>query len=186
MKKVNLLGLMSGTSADGLSIALCEAAGRGLKVKAFGNYPYPSALQARIIAAKDMKAPELSALNFELGRLWAGMVKRFCRAHKIAYKNLAAIGSHGQTVWHAPGRPGHTLQIGEAAFLAEETGRPVVCDFRPADMAAGGEGAPLIPFLDEYLYGGGSPVALQNIGGVGNIAFVGRGVKTTFPTPPIF
>jgi len=185
MKKVNLLGLMSGTSADGLSIALCEAAGRGLKVKAFGNYPYPSALQARIIAAKDMKAPELSALNFELGRLWAGMVKRFCRAHKIAYKNLAAIGSHGQTVWHAPGGPGHTLQLGEAAFLAEETGRPVVCDFRPADMAAGGEGAPLIPFLDEYLYGGGSPVALQNIGGVGNIAFVGRGVKTTgFDTGP--
>ena len=185
MKKVDLLGLMSGTSADGLSIALCEAAGRGLKVKAFGNYAYPSALQARIIAAKDMKAPELSALNFELGRLWAGMVKRFCRAHKITYKSLAAIGSHGQTVWHAPGRPGHTLQIGEAAFLAEETGRPVVCDFRPADMAAGGEGAPLIPFLDEYLYGGGEPAALQNIGGVGNIAFVGKGVKTSgFDTGP--
>ncbi len=185
MKKGTLLGLMSGTSADGLSIALCEAAGRGLKVKAFGNYPYPSALQARIIAAKDLKSPELSALNFKLGRLWAGMVKRFCRAHRIAYKSLAAIGSHGQTVWHAPGRPGHTLQIGEAAFIAEETGRPVVCDFRPADMAAGGEGAPLIPFLDDYLYGGGEPAALQNIGGVGNIAFAGKGVKTSgFDTGP--
>jgi anhydro-N-acetylmuramic acid kinase len=88
-------------------------------------------------------------------------------------------------VWHAPGKKGHTLQIGEAAFIAEETGRPVVCDFRPADMAAGGEGAPLIPFLDEYLFGGGAPVALQNIGGVGNIAFAGRGVKTTgFDTGP--
>lgn len=185
MKKVRLLGLMSGTSADGLSIALCEAAGRRLEVKAFGNYPYSSALQSRIIAAKDMKAPELSALNFELGRLWAGMVKRFCLAHKIAYKSLAAIGSHGQTVWHAPGRTGHTLQLGEAAFIAEETGRPVVCDFRPADMAAGGEGAPLIPFLDEYLYGGGKAVALQNIGGVGNIAFAGKGVKTFgFDTGP--
>jgi len=185
MKKELILGLMSGTSADGLSIALCEAAGRSLKVAAFGNYPYPPALQARIIAAKDMAAPALSALNFELGRLWAGMVKSFCRRHRAAYKSIAVIGSHGQTVWHSPGRKGHTLQIGEASFIAEETGRPVVCDFRPADMAAGGEGAPLIPFLDEFLFGGGSPVALQNIGGVGNIAFAGRGVKTFgFDTGP--
>jgi anhydro-N-acetylmuramic acid kinase len=88
-------------------------------------------------------------------------------------------------VWHAPGGKGHTLQIGEASFIAEATGRPVVCDFRPADMAAGGEGAPLIPFMDEYLFGGGAPVALQNIGGVGNIAFAGKGVKTFgFDTGP--
>lgn len=185
MKKELALGLMSGTSADGLSIALCELAGRSLKVKAFGNYPYPAALQARIIAAKEMRAPELSALNFELGRLWAGMVRKFCRSRRVPYKSLAVIGSHGQTVWHAPGGKGHTLQIGEAAFLAEETRRPVACDFRPADMAAGGEGAPLIPFMDEYLYGGGAPVALQNIGGVGNIAFAGRGVRTFgFDTGP--
>ena len=176
---------MSGTSADGLSIALCEAAGRGLKVLKFSNYPYPAALQAGIIAAPRLKAPELSKLNFELGRLWAGLVKRFCRTHKVPYKSLAVIGSHGQTVWHAPGRSGHTLQLGEASFIAEETGRPVVCDFRPADMAAGGEGAPLIPFMDEYLFGAGSPTALQNIGGVGNIAFVGKGVRTFgFDTGP--
>jgi anhydro-N-acetylmuramic acid kinase len=180
-----ILGLMSGTSADGLSIALCEVSGRALRVKAFGNYPYPDALQARIIAASGLKAPELSALNFELGRLWAGMVRAFCRKRRVAYKSIAAIGSHGQTVWHAPGKKGHTLQIGEAAFIAEETGRPVVCDFRPADMAAGGEGAPLIPFLDEYLFGAGAPVALQNIGGVGNIAFAGRGVRAFgFDTGP--
>ncbi|OGR98072.1 MAG: anhydro-N-acetylmuramic acid kinase [Elusimicrobia bacterium GWF2_62_30] len=179
------LGLMSGTSADGLSLALCEASGRSLKVLKFSNYPYSRALQARIIAARDMRAPELSALNFELGRLWAGMARKFCRAHKVPYKSIAVIGSHGQTVWHAPGKKGHTLQLGEASFIAEETGRPVVCDFRPADMAAGGEGAPLIPFMDEYLFGGGSPAALQNIGGVGNIAFVGRGVKTFgFDTGP--
>ena len=157
---------MSGTSADGLSLALCEIAGRGLAVKKFANYVYPNALQARIIAAKDMLAPELSALNFELGRLWAGMVRRFCRDHRVSYKSLDVIGSHGQTVWHLPGKKGHTLQIGEASFIAEETRRPVACDFRPADMAAGGEGAPLIPFMDEFLFGGGAPVGLQNIGGV--------------------
>ncbi len=184
-KPIKILGLMSGTSADGLSMALCETAGRALKVKAFGNYPYPAAVRARIMAAKGMKSPELSALNFELGRLWSGMVRKFCRAHKITYKSIAVIGSHGQTVWHASGRLGHTLQIGEASFIAEETGRPVVCDFRPADIAAGGEGAPLIPFMDEYLYGGGKPVALQNIGGVGNITFTGKNVKTSgFDTGP--
>lgn len=193
-KTVKILGLMSGTSADGLSIALCSLnqPRKKLEVLKFSNYPYSCALQAKIISAKDMKAPELSALNFELGRLWSGMVRKFCRRHRVAYEQLSVIGSHGQTVWHLPPRKGgksaaqgHTLQIGEAAFIAEQTGRPVVCDFRPADMAAGGEGAPLIPFMDEYLYGGGSPVALQNIGGVGNIAFAGRGVKTFgFDTGP--
>ncbi|MDT8288042.1 MAG: anhydro-N-acetylmuramic acid kinase, partial [Elusimicrobiales bacterium] len=182
---VKALGLMSGTSADGLSVAYCEIRGRSLRVRRFANYAYPAALQARIIAAKDMRAPELSALNSGLGRLWAGMVKKFCRAGGVSPKSLDVIGSHGQTVWHAPGRKGHTLQIGDPAFLAEETGVPVVSDFRPADMAAGGEGAPLVPFMDEYLYGGGVPAALQNIGGVGNISFVGRGVKTFgFDTGP--
>ena len=176
---------MSGTSADGLALALCSFSGRRLEVLEFRDYPYSAALRARILAAKDLKAPEFSALNFELGRLWAVMVKRFCSSRRVSYGDIGVIGSHGQTVWHSPGRRGHTLQIGEAAFIAEETGRPVVCDFRPADMAAGGEGAPLVPFMDEYLYGGGRPTALQNIGGVGNISFVGRGVRTRgFDTGP--
>ncbi|MBI4802207.1 MAG: anhydro-N-acetylmuramic acid kinase [Elusimicrobia bacterium] len=186
-KIIKIMGLMSGTSADGLSIALCalRPAGRRLSVLAHKTYAYGAQLRERIITARTMRAPELSALNFELGGLWAVMVRRFCREYKIAYKSVAVIGSHGQTVYHSPGKNGHTLQLGEAAFIAEETGRPVVADFRPSDMAAGGQGAPLIPFLDEYLFGGGKPVALQNIGGVGNIAFVGRGIKTSgFDTGP--
>ena len=190
MKKhaeIKALGLMSGTSADGLSIALCSiAAGkRSLKVEAYKTYPYSPAMQGRVIAANGFKTPELSALSFELGRIWAGMVRRFCREHNTAYKDIAVIGSHGQTVYHLPGEGGSTLQIGEPSFLAEETGRPVAADFRPTDMAAGGQGAPLIPFFDEYLFGGGRPVALQNVGGVGNVAFVGKGVKTFgFDTGP--
>ncbi len=176
---------MSGTSADGLSIALCGISGREFEVLRFSDFSYPPGLQARLIAAREMRAPELSSLNFELGRLWAGMVRTFCRKHRVAYKSISVIGTHGQTVWHKPGLKAHTLQIGEAAFIAEETGRPVVCDFRPADIAAGGEGAPLVPFLDEYLFGRGRPTALQNIGGVGNIAFTGKGVKTSgFDTGP--
>ncbi|OGS06763.1 MAG: anhydro-N-acetylmuramic acid kinase [Elusimicrobia bacterium RIFOXYA12_FULL_51_18] len=182
-----IMGLMSGTSADGLSIAFCalKPAERRIKVIAYKTYSYGAGLQGRILSAKRMKTPELSALNFELGRLWAGMVRRFCREYRIAYDNIEVIGSHGQTVYHQPGIKGSTLQIGEASFISEETGRPVVSDFRPADMAAGGCGAPLIPFMDEYLFGGGGPVALQNIGGVGNIAFVGKGVRTSgFDTGP--
>ncbi len=200
--KVKIMGLMSGTSADGLSIALCSIGtdGASLKVLACETYPYGAALQERILAAKNMRTPELSELNFELGRLWAGMVRRFCGEHKTSYKNIAVIGSHGQTVYHLPGRLGSTLQIGEPSFIAEETKRPVISDFRPADMAAGGEGAPLIPFMDEYMFGKGLsrtlatgsidkvrglPVALQNIGGVGNIAFAGIGVTTFgFDTGP--
>lgn len=186
-KKALVLGLMSGTSADGLSIALCSISDKGkeLKVMAYKTYPYSAGLQGRILAAKGVKVPELSALNFELGRLWAGMLKRFCREHRTAYKAISVIGSHGQTVYHRPGSGGSTLQIGEPSFLAEESGLPVVADFRPIDMAAGGEGAPLIPFFDEYIFGGGKPVALQNIGGVGNVAFVGKGVATFgFDTGP--
>ena len=186
-KRIKILGLMSGTSADGLSIALCSVGkdGGALKVTACKTYAYGAGLQERILAAKNMRVPELSELDFELGRIWAGMIRRFCLAHKIAYKNIAVIGSHGQTIYHRPGVKGNTLQIGEPAFIAEETRRPVVSDFRPADIAAGGEGAPLIPFMDEYLFGGGKPVALQNIGGVGNIAFVGKGVETSgFDTGP--
>ena len=185
--EIKIMGLMSGTSADGLSIALCSIGtdAGALKVLACKTYAYGAGLQERILAAKNMRAPELSGLNFELGRLWAGMVKLFCREHKTAYENIAVIGSHGQTVYHLPGLNGSTLQIGEPAFIAEETGLPVIADFRPADMAAGGEGAPLIPFMDNYLFGKGRPVALQNIGGVGNIAFVGKGVKPAgFDTGP--
>lgn len=186
-KTVKIMGLMSGTSADGLSIALCSVGppGGALKVLACKTYPYRPGLRERVLAAGSMRAPELSRLNFELGRLWAGMVGRFCLEHAVAYQNIAVIGSHGQTVYHRPGPEGCTMQLGEPAFMAEETGRPVVSDFRPADMAAGGEGAPLIPFMDEYLFGKGRPVALQNVGGVGNIAFVGKGVKTSgFDTGP--
>ena len=188
------VGLMSGTSADGLTIALCEIccgddipSGRRIKTLAFRNYEYPAGLQKKIINAKDMNVCGLSELNFELGRIWAGMAKQFFADTGYSYNQISSIASHGQTVWHDPsGKCPNTLQIGEASFIAEETGIPVVCDFRPRDMAAGGEGAPLVPFLDEYLYGDSPyPVALQNIGGVGNISFTGRNVRTFgFDTGP--
>jgi len=181
------MGLMSGTSADGLTAAVCEISGRRIKTLYFRTYDYTPVLREKIIGARDMKACELSALDFGLGRIWAEMVMRFFSETGIRPEQVACIASHGQTVWHKPEGPDRsTMQIGEASFIAEATGIPVVCDFRPMDMAAGGEGAPLVPFLDEFMYGDSpTPVALQNIGGVGNISFTGHGVKTTgFDTGP--
>lgn len=176
------LGLMSGTSADGVSLALAEVGGGRLRVLAHDTRPYPKALRARILRAAGASAPELALLNFDLGRAFAGAAKAFLRRKP----RPAVAGSHGQTVIHLPDaeRPA-TLQLGEPSFLAEALRIPVVSDFRPRDMAAGGQGAPLAPFLDEYLFGDGPPRALQNLGGIGNVALVGRGVRTLgFDTGP--
>lgn len=185
-KPVLSVGLMSGTSADGLTIALCEIKDRRIITKAFKTYDYSQKLREKIISAKDMRASELSELNFELGRLWAGMTESFFKEIGLSYKDVECIASHGQTVWHEPNGLRHTLQIGEASFISELTGIPVICDFRPRDIAAGGEGAPLVPFLDDFLYGNSElPVALQNIGGIGNIAFAGKGIDAYgFDTGP--
>jgi len=187
MNKNNLaIGLMSGTSADGLTAALCCIEGKKIRVLDFANYEYSADLHNRIVKARDLRTPALSALNFELGRLWGRYLSDFFKRNGLQRGGVCSVASHGQTVWHYPApEGGNTLQIGEASFLCEETGCPVVCDFRPADMAAGGEGAPLVPFFDEWLYGDGDPVALQNIGGVGNIAFAGRGISVSgFDTGP--
>ncbi|TBR22922.1 anhydro-N-acetylmuramic acid kinase [bacterium] len=186
MKPPLALGLMSGTSADGVSLGLVEVSGRRLRVRAHATYAYAPALRRRILAAPEARAGELSALDFELGRAFAKAAVRFLKAERVPARRLAAVGSHGQTVVHRPrAADPSTLQIGEASFLAEALGVPVACDFRPRDMAAGGEGAPLVPFLDELLYGDGPPRILQNIGGVANAALVGRGAPTVaFDTGP--
>lgn len=183
-KKMKTLGLMSGTSADGLSMAYCEIEieKKSLKTIAYSSRPYGAGLKEKIMNARKLSLSEISALNFELGRLWAQMSFSFLKKFKLPPPDL--VSSHGQTVFHNPAE-GHTLQIGEASFIAEKLKVPVVCDFRPQDMAAGGQGAPLVPFFDEFFYGGGEPTALLNIGGVANISLVGRGIRTSgFDTGP--
>ncbi len=168
---------MSGTSADGLSMAYCiiDIGNKKIKTLAFDSRDYSKDIRNRIISARDMKVPQLSALNFELGRLWANMCKNFLKKFSLPLPSL--VSSHGQTVFHdSLGK--NTLQIGEASFIAEELKVPVVCDFRPMDIAAGGEGAPLVPFFDEFLFAEKMPVALLNIGGVANISLVGKNIKT--------
>jgi anhydro-N-acetylmuramic acid kinase len=169
---------MSGTSADGVSAAVVRVAGRAVRLAAYRTFPYPRALRGRVLAAREARAPELSALNAELGRFFA----RAARAI-LGRGRADVIGSHGQTVWHEPAR--HTLQLGEASAIAAETGVTTVCDFRPADIAAGGEGAPLVPYFDWALFGG-RPVVLLNVGGIANLTAVGRRLEDTigFDTGP--
>lgn len=180
------LGIMSGTSADGVSLALVSVSKSGLKVLGHKTYPYPPSLRKKILEAAGFPGHELSRLNFELGHVFARASLRFLREEKVPPGRLFVIGSHGQTVFHGPeDSPPHTFQIGEPSVLAERLRVPVVFDFRPQDVAAGGQGAPLVPFLDHFLFGKGPLRALQNIGGIANVSVVGKGAAPlAFDTGP--
>lgn len=171
------LGLMSGTSADGLTV--CAVRPAPFKISCFKNYAYPRALQQKLLNAFHLKAPELSELNYELGKMYAQLVRRFLKEFNISPKQIEVIGSHGQTIYHGPqDKIPNTLQIGEPSFLAAQLGVPVVSDFRAKDVALGGEGAPLLPFFDEFIFGKKGPKILLNVGGISNFSLVGRNIKT--------
>ncbi len=180
------VGLMSGTSCDGVSAAVITLPGIPVRVLAHLTHPYPPALRRRLLEAAALTAPELSRLNVELGERFAGAALDALRAARCPARRVAVIGSHGHTVYHGPrDAVPSTFQIGEPAVIAERTGCTVVADFRPADMAAGGEGAPLMPAFDEACFGGGPPRALLNLGGIANVTLLGRGLRTTaFDTGP--
>jgi anhydro-N-acetylmuramic acid kinase len=186
---------MSGTSADGVTAALVKigtppdfrkSGGVPNKIKVVGylTTPYSAKLQRRVLDAASLKAPELARLNVELGEAFAVAAKNLLKKHRGA--KIAAVGSHGQTIWHGPdGKFPATLQLAEPSVIAERLGLTVVADFRPRDVAAGGQGAPLVPFFDNFVFGSGPARALQNIGGIGNVSVVGRGVKAFgFDTGP--
>lgn len=175
------VGLMSGTSADGVTAALVAVGPRGVTVERFATYAYPPALKRLVLDAPALTAPELSRLNFALGEAFASAAQKIARGAKPS-----VIGSHGQTVWHGPkASPPNTLQIAEPSVIAERTGVTTVADFRPRDMAAGGQGAPLVPAFDLFLYGRGPLTAVVNVGGIANVSLLGRGrLHAAFDTGP--
>jgi anhydro-N-acetylmuramic acid kinase len=172
---------MSGTSADGITAALVEIRKDSVRVRRCETYPYSAALKKLVLESPSLRAPELSRLNFALGERFADAALKISRGSRPF-----VIGSHGQTVWHGPNAaPPNTLQIAEPSVIAERTGIPVVADFRPRDMAAGGQGAPLVPAFDLFLFGRGGRRAVVNIGGISNISVVGGGkLRTAFDTGP--
>ena len=176
-----VVGLISGTSADGTDAALCAISGHGeqtrLEVRAFVTTPFPRPLRERIFRLAQADASELCDLDVLLGEAFADAAFAAAAAAGVSIADVDLIGSHGQTAVHHPrsaGRIGATLQIAEAAVIAERTGRPVVSDFRVRDVAAGGEGAPLVPLVDHLLFRApGRRRALQNVGGIANVTLVG-------------
>ncbi|HEY4392887.1 MAG TPA: anhydro-N-acetylmuramic acid kinase [Polyangia bacterium] len=176
-----VIGLLSGTSADGTDAALCAIAGvddtTRLTTHAFVSKPFSRPLRERIFRLSDASASELCDVDVLLGEAFAEAACEVAAVAGVPLAGVDLIGSHGQTAVHHPrsaGRIGATLQIGEASVIAERTGCPVVSDFRVRDVAAGGEGAPLVPLADHLLFHApGRKRALQNIGGIANVTLVG-------------
>jgi len=172
----NIIGLMSGTSHDGLDAALVEIKSNPLKIilKNHIHIPYDLSLRNRIHSAFNGTTQEICRLNFELGEVFSQGVKSLLKQSNVSYKDIDCVASHGQTIYHIPPdnfNSGSTLQIGESAIIAERTGILVISDFRPRDMAAGGQGAPLVPMADYILFGAGNKAVL-NIGGMANVTIV--------------
>lgn len=156
---------MSGTSLDGIDVAIVNIRGRQIETIGFQSTPYPEATRASLLGPLD--AAQISKLNFALGELYARAVLRAVRR----FGAVELIGCHGQTIFHEGGA--HTLQIGEPAVLAERTGVPVVSNFRTRDIAAGGEGAPLVPFVDYLLFRHRTRTRVAlNIGGIANVTII--------------
>jgi anhydro-N-acetylmuramic acid kinase len=187
---LRVIGLLSGTSADGIDAALCEIEGApphlSARILHGQTVPYPPDVRERVLIAMrpgGADAQALCLLNVEVGEAFAEAARRVIEASGGA---VDLIGSHGQTVWHevgADGRVRATLQIGEAAVIAERTGVTVINNFRARDVAAGGQGAPLVGYLDWLLLRHPTDWrAIQNIGGIGNVTLL---PPLSDPTAPL-
>jgi anhydro-N-acetylmuramic acid kinase len=187
-----VLGLMSGTSADGVDVALVKISGKASaprpRLDNFMHFPYSATVREAVLRVANGAATttrEISQLNFRLGELFAEAALRACHTFRISPQRIALVGSHGQTIYHQGAgsqflgsRTASTLQIAEPAVIAERTGITTIADFRPADVAAGGQGAPLVPLVDYLLYRHAHRGrAALNIGGIANVTVIPAGAQ---------
>jgi anhydro-N-acetylmuramic acid kinase len=186
--KMRVAGLMSGTSVDGVDVAVVDITKQKVKLCAFDVFPYPNALRSEILSLCNIESARLDNVchcNFVLGEVFADAIIKLCSQSSISLSSIDLVGSHGQTIYHNPRGKRYskktihsTLQIGEPSVIAQRTGVTTVADFRPRDMAAGGEGAPLVPYADYILFGRNrSSRAVQNIGGIANVTYLPRCCK---------
>ena len=189
-----VIGLNSGTSADAIDSIVVRFRGQGLElaheVIASDERPWPAAMRARLLRAADMSVAEAADLHVELGAAFADAAKGIMAKAGLRAQEVDLIGSHGQTVVHHPatdsGRATATLQLGDIDVIAERTGIITVGDFRARDAAAGGQGAPLMPFLDWMLFRHRPGTVCLNLGGIANITVVSEEIEDciAFDTGP--
>lgn len=185
-----VIGLMSGTSGDGITAAVTKIAGNyattELSVVSYETYLYDKDFRQRIFDIFDPETSSVNAIcemNFEIGQKLAEAALNVAKKAGVSMSEVDLIGSHGQTIYHIPrppekGNVRSTLQIGEPAVIAQQTGVLTIADFRKMDVAAGGEGAPLVPYVDYILFSKrGKGMTLQNIGGIGNVTYIPPGAK---------
>jgi anhydro-N-acetylmuramic acid kinase len=182
------IGLMSGTSLDGVDAVLAAARGQRLHLLESTRLPFPTQLRARLLELHQPGGDELhraALLANELSTLYAAAVRRVLARAGVGARSVTAIGCHGQTVRHRP-RAGYTLQLVNGALLAETTGISVICDFRSRDIAAGGEGAPLVPAFHRAMFASARRGrVIVNVGGIANLTGLpSRGAATGFDCGP--
>jgi anhydro-N-acetylmuramic acid kinase len=180
---------MSGTSLDGIDVAIVDISGKKIKCRAFHSVPYPKAVREALLSVSNniTHTATIARLNFLLGALYADAIHETCRRKRVPIDSIELCGLHGQTIFHE-GQPveylgmrvASTLQIGEAAVVAERTGIHTISNFRERDLAAGGRGAPLVPYVDYLLFRHRriGRIAL-NIGGIANITVIRAGARPT-------
>ncbi len=188
MKK-KIISIMSGTSLDGIDILLGEIEGAGLKTKVevifSKTYMFEKRLKERIqiaISNETSTSKLLCSLNFEIAKAFSECILNFCEIYKINHKEIDYIVSHGQTIYHIPfpekDYMASTLQLGDGSVLANLTGIPVISNFRTADMALGGQGAPLVTYPHYILFSDNKKTkAIQNIGGISNVTVLPKAGK---------
>ncbi len=181
------IGLMSGTSLDGIDAVLCRIEGFGMQTKieqiAFETYPLPEQIRQEIKLVCKNEVPttaRICSLNFALGKLFSEAVAKITAKAGLCKEDITFVASHGQTIYHLPKTQApfcpSTLQIGEPAVIAYDNHVQVISNFRTMDIAAGGEGAPLVPYSELVLYADPfRKIALQNIGGIGNVTYIPNG-----------
>ena len=180
-----IVGLMSGTSVDGVDASLVEVKGKGLETEvdliAFDTFPFSADIRQRIFELfnpENSSVDKICQMNFLIGKIFAEKAIQVIKSANLKPSDVDLIGSHGQTIYHLPPKEDakyvpSTLQIGESAVIAYHTKIPVMADFRVADMAAGGQGAPLVSYVDFLLFRKpDKTIALQNIGGIANLTLI--------------
>jgi len=172
------IGVMSGTSLDGVDVVLCEISSETCTLYASLEFPMPLELKSDILHAIEGKSTleEIGLLDHRLGLLFTQAVGALLIRDTIDVEGIAAIGLHGQTLWHQPeGEHPFSMQLGDPNIVTAKTGIPVVADFRRKDMALGGQGAPFAPAFHEFIFGNiNLSVAVVNIGGMANITVLGE------------